>query len=519
MNLNFRSIAVLPAARQFHDNQWIRGRSWALRMTIFCTVLFMYRPATGRELTDSTIRESIGKHILYETAIAPGQVDIKVNDGIVMLSGTVNNLLRKDRVRQIAESIRGVRSVVNTVAVKPVVRENEVIARDVRNSLPQIPPDHGMDVSVSVDAGVVTLNGTADSWVLNRLAVHQAMSIKGVSEVVNLIDIKARLERDDKDLGLDVKRRLAADLYVDDALIEVTVKGGRVALEGIVGTAAEKRRAAEDAWIYGVAAVENKDLIVDWQEKDHMRRASPYISQSDQTILRAVEDALLMDPRVNAYNPDIFVVNGAVTLSGAVDTLYAKQAAADDARSTTGVWSVDNQLKLRYRFFPPDNEVASIIEDVFRRDAELHALDIIAAVKDNHVRLSGSVDTMGQKVRAENIATQIEGVLTLDNRITVNAKADRPSDADISAAIVDELFWSPYVDGDRIGVTVKDGQAVLTGNAAGRFVAHAAVQNAFEGGAETVWTKLVLDDGSTLNEVFREDTYQFRPGRIFSFRP
>ena len=92
-----------------------RGR---LRMTIFCTVLFMYRPATGRELTGSTIRESIGKHILYETAIAPGQVDIKVNDGIVMLSGTVNNLLRKDRVRQIAESIRGVRSVVNTVARK-----------------------------------------------------------------------------------------------------------------------------------------------------------------------------------------------------------------------------------------------------------------------------------------------------------------------------------------------------------------------------------------------------------------
>jgi hypothetical protein len=92
-------------------------------------------------------------------------------------------------------------------------------------------------------------------------------------------------------------------------------------------------------------------------------------------------------------------------------------------------------------------------------------------------------------------------------------------DADIKAAIVDELFYSPYVDSDRIGVTVKDGQAVLKGTAASRFVAYTAVQNAFEGGAKTVRTKLVLDDGNTLNKLFREETYQFHLGRIFSFRP
>ena len=160
-----------------------------------------------------------------------------------------------------------------------------------------------------------------------------------------------------------------------------------------------------------------------------------------------------------------------------------------------------------------------MIEGVFQRDAELHNLEINVAVKDHHVNLSGSVDNMGQKVRAENIASQVDGVLTLENEITVKAKADVASDADIKAAIVDELFWSPYVDSDRIGVTVKNGQAVLEGSAASRFVAHAAVQNAFEGGAKTVQTKLVLDDGSTLNQLFREKTYQFHPGRIFSFRP
>jgi len=343
--------------------------------------------------------------------------------------------------------------------VKPVIREKDAIARDVRDNLAQIPPDRGLYVSVSVDRGIVTLKGTADSWVLSRLAVYQAMSIKGVSEVVNQIDVKTRLERDDPDIALDVKRRLAADLYVDDALVEVTVKDGRVTLDGIVGTMAEKRRAAENAWIDGVVAVDDQHLLVDWQEKDRMRRTSPYIRQTDPTILQAVEDALLMDPRVNAYNPDVSVTNGQVTLSGAVDTLYAKQAAEDDAINTTGVWRVNNQLQLRYRSFPQDNEVEEMIKDVFQRDA------------------------------------------------------------DIKAAIVDELFYSPYVDSDRIGVTVKDGQAVLKGTAASRFVAYTAVQNAFEGGAKTVRTKLVLDDGNTLNKLFREETYQFHLGRIFSFRP
>ena len=41
----------------------------------------------------------------------------------------------------------------------------------------------------------------------------------------------------------------------------------------------------------------------------------------------------------------------------------------------------------------------------------------------------------------------------------------------------------------------------MKGNPASRFVAHTAEQNAFEGGAETVKTNLVLDDGSTLNEI------------------
>ena len=70
-------------------------------------IFLMNRPAFGLELTDDNIRRSIERHIVSEAALSQDQVDIKVKDGIAMLSGSVNNLLQKSRVRRIAESIRG----------------------------------------------------------------------------------------------------------------------------------------------------------------------------------------------------------------------------------------------------------------------------------------------------------------------------------------------------------------------------------------------------------------------------
>jgi osmotically-inducible protein OsmY len=292
-----------------------------------------------------------------------------------------------------------------------------------------------------------------------------------------------------------------------------------VKLSGAVGTTAEKRRAVNDAWVAGATDVDAENLTVDRRKVERLRCSSPYVRRSDADIEKAIEDALLTDPRVDAYNPDVAVVHGAVTLSGTVEMLYAKQAAADDARNTTGVWKMDNQLKLGYRAFPLDEEIKRMIEGVVRRDAELHSSEIDVAVKYNHVRLTGSVSTMGQKVRAENIIQRIDGVVTLYNQISVNPKDDPIRGPNLKAAIQDDMFWSPYVESDRITVTVQNRQAILEGNVPGQFMAHTAVKNTFEGGAKTVRTNLVLDDGSTMDQLFKADTYQFRLHRLFDFRP
>ena len=485
---------------------------------IFSIVVLAQLAAAGSPPGDSDIRRSVRRYITTETSIAPENLEIHVKDGIVVLSGTVSNLLQQDQAGRIAESVRGVRSVVDNTRVQPVVRDDGAIARDVRAALPRLSSDRKAEINVDVSGGVVTLEGTADSWVLSRLAVRRAMSVRGVTKIVNRIDVSPGLHRSDEAIDADIERRLFADLHVDASNVEVAVRNGRVTLSGTVTTAAEKRRAAENAWIAGVVSVDDRQLRVKWPDETQMKRASPYIHLSDPEILRAVKDALRMDPRITAANPVVSVDNGAVRLSGVVDTLYAKRAAEADALNTTGVWKVDNQLELRYRAFPPDQDVARMIRDVFRRDAELHARNIQIAVKDNHIRLSGSIPTMGQKVRAENIAAQIEGVLTLDNQIRVDAPEKKASDADLKAAIQDELFWSPYVDSDRITVTVAGGQAVLTGRATDRFAARIAVLNAFEGGARSVRARLAMETGETFVHGYEHRPASAGPATVFWLR-
>jgi len=475
------------------------------------------QPAGASETTAVEIEQAVRQRLSTGAMVPPGDIDIRVDKGIVVLSGTVKNLLQKYQARQVAESIRGVRSVVDLMSVKPLFREDEAIVRDIRQALAESPALRRYDIAVAVDRGVVTLQGTVDAWVLSRLARHLAMSIKGVSDVYNRIDVKTGLQRSDGEIQTLVERRLAADLYVDAAAIVVDVHSGVVTLKGSVGTAAEKRRAEEDARIFGVDAVNLQALVINPDVQDRMRRQAAFLPLSDDTVLRAVKDALALDPRVNAYSVDVSVTDGLVTLIGVVDTLSEKKIAERDVLNTTGVWRVKNKLTLRYRAFPTDDEVEKRIAAVFERDAELHNLDVHVAVEDLHCRLYGTVDARAQKIRAENIAAQIGGVLSLENDLRVNAKErpDPPGDAEIAARIRDELFWSPFVDSDRIEVTVKDQRAVLNGAAAGLFAAHSAVQNTFEGGARSVRTALSLDTGSRLDAYFKRDTYQFRLGRIF----
>jgi osmotically-inducible protein OsmY len=67
---------------------------------------------------DSVITTKVKTAVLAEPGLKSLQIDVDTKNGVVTLSGTVDNAAMKDRAYQIAQNVTGVRSVVDNLAVK-----------------------------------------------------------------------------------------------------------------------------------------------------------------------------------------------------------------------------------------------------------------------------------------------------------------------------------------------------------------------------------------------------------------
>jgi len=492
------------------------SRLAAMFLLTLCSAVFIWGvglSGAAPMITDTSISDAIEDELLLDRNIRAHLIDVTTSEGIVTLSGSVDNILAKQRARRIAEMVKGVRAVVNTITVRPpILRSDNEIKEDVELALVIDPATDAYEVDVSVKDNVVTLSGTVDSWQERELCEMVAMGVKGVKELNNEITFKYKDSRPDAEIREDINQALRWDVRVDHALIDVDVNDGNVSLSGTVGSLAEKMRAIGDAYVANVNSVDAQNLDVRLWARDPQLRGDKYKSLTDSDIRKAVKDALFYDPRVASFEITPEVTGGVVTLRGSVDNLKARRAAEQTAGNTVGVLRVVNRLKVRPLQPYSDNNLESIIVRAFIRDPFVESFEITVDVRNGVVDLFGSVGTVFEKNQAEDIASRVNGVIAVNNYIVVSAIADqylndwrplrdfdrayRPpvktfqTDADIKQAIEDEFFWSPFVNGDTIDVSVKGGTATLSGTVGSWAEYNAASDNAYEGGAAVVDNQL-----------------------------
>ncbi len=141
--------------------------------------------------------------------------------------------------------------------------------------------------------------------------------------------------------------------------------------------------------------------------------------KSDDEIREAVNDAFLYDPRVKSFAVDVEVDNGLVTLRGTVDNLKAKRSAELAARNTIGVWKVENNIKVRPAGPPSDFEIAQNVKNALLWNPLVDRFDITVMCRNKRVYLYGKVDATYEKKEAEDVASQVKGVVQVDNNLTV----------------------------------------------------------------------------------------------------
>jgi len=499
------------------------NRLTAVSFLLIVTALFIPLSglwAAGPPVTDATIRDAVEDELFLDTSIRAHLIDVNVSKGIVTLDGSVDNLLAKKRSERIADAVKGVRAVVNTIEVlPPILRSDSEIRADVIEALLTDPATDSYEVDVSVKDNVVTLGGSVNSWQERELSGKVAMGVKGVKAVQNELSFEYTDARPDKDIEQDVKQALRWDVRVDHALIDVEVAAGKVTLSGTVGSLSEKRQAIGDAYVANVTNVDASRLDVRLWARDPQLRGDKYKNLSDDEIRKAVSDALLIDPRVSSFSVRPEVFNGVATLRGKVDNLKARRAAGRTAANTVGVTRVVNRIKVRPLAVYPDAKLKTRIERALTKDPIVESYDISVTVRNGVVDLFGSVGTVFEKLQAEDLATRVNGVVGVNNYLVVSVYSAPYSfdpftdqgpythdftipygspgtsvktDARIKQDIRDEFFWSPFVNSDDVKVSVEQGKATLTGTVDSLREVRAATENAYKGGAVTVNNRLTV---------------------------
>lgn len=466
--------------------------------------------AEMEKIHDRTITREVSQELYQDVSVSSHLIDVETREGVVTLSGSVDNIMARDRAADIAGRIRGVRSVVNRIRVRPVDRGDSEIRTDIKTALLLDPATETYDVRVSVDNGVVTLKGKVHSWAEKELVKEVAKGVKGVRGVRSEIDIEYSKDRPDDELKAEIEGKLDSAIYVRDWLIDVTVDNGNVELTGSVASAAEKTRAKALSWIIGVRSVNAEQLeVVPVLRKRDLRRKKIKI-RSDKEIRRAVRDALVQDPRVHKFKVDVKVDDGVVTLDGLVDNPKAKQAAQEDASNTAGVFGVNNGIKVRPGGGARDQVIEENVLRAIRWDPYLERYEIIVVVRNRKVYLNGMVDNYYEKLRAENIASRVSGVAEVRNSLEVSYVWPYKSDDEIKRAVRNRFYWNVFVDAEDVELRVEDGTVTLSGEVADRAEMMSAVRSAFEGGAKRVINRLTIRGKEGKEAEIYTESYYYR---------
>lgn len=214
--------------------------------------------------SNDVLREEVVEAIKWEPLLSSNEIDVSVQDGIVILGGTVDNYTQKREAEQAVKNIAGVKAIVDDMKVDlffSAIKSDTDIALSVIKALREnwAVPDHR--IQVTVENGWVTLEGILH-WNFQRKAADNAIRyLPGVRGVIDQIKIEAEIKNE---LGKEiVEKALSRSWILDVNNIKVRVEGKTIYLSGIVDSLFQKEEAERIVWnTPGVWYVDN-ELVVD----------------------------------------------------------------------------------------------------------------------------------------------------------------------------------------------------------------------------------------------------------------
>lgn len=201
--------------------------------------------------TDQRIESAFKESYVAKTYLKNDAVKAESKEGVVTLSGTVNERSNKRLAQEVAENLPGVTSVDSRLELKaeyPIEKSNEWLAMNIKSALLFHRNVSATNTQVYVEEGIVTLRGEADNQAQKELTAEYA-DVDGVREVRNEMtvanpekntDQTMREKMDDASITAQVKTALLTHRATSAIKTSVSTKEGVVMVSGTAQNAAEK---------------------------------------------------------------------------------------------------------------------------------------------------------------------------------------------------------------------------------------------------------------------------------------
>jgi osmotically-inducible protein OsmY len=188
--------------------------------------------------------------------------------------------------------------------------------------------------------------------------------------------------------------------------------------------------------------------------------------RTDEELKKSVVDHLFWDDSIDASGIKVEVRNAKAILSGSVPTYAAKDEASGAAWLVRGIEAVENRLEVR---FPPgtvslaDEQILHNARNVLAWNNNIHSQSVQLTVENGVVTLAGKMPTYWQRNKAEELVSNLIGVVDVINNIIV-VPAERLTDQDIAENIQTALENKPPLEMYNLRVSVVDGEVTLKGS-------------------------------------------------------